>query len=790
MNSPIKNTRKMQESPIPTPTLPLKGRGFAVGDAVAHDSAHLHVSGRATYADDVREPRGTLHAAIAYSPIARGVLRAVDLVDVLAMKDVVGAFTAKDIPGKNCYGAITHDEPFLAEDRVEFVGQPIAIIVAKTRDAARRAARKAKFDIADETPILTINDAIAANSLLKPPTIIERGVPKEAIARATHSVRGECEIGAQEHFYLEGQIALAIPHEDGQMQVIVSTQHPTEMQQVTATILGIGWNDVVSEVRRLGGGFGGKEVQPAQFAALAALAAHHTQCPVKLRLDRDDDFLITGKRHDFAFHYDAASDANGRLTAFDLTLSSRCGFSTDYSHQVNDRALCHIDNGYHHTNLKVTNYRCRTNTQSATAFRGFGAPQGMFAIEHCIESIARNVGRDPLDVRKANFYGEKTGLTTHYGQAVEGFWLPQMVERLEQTSDYRARRAAITTHNARNPIIRKGISLTPVMFGVSFNASFLNRGSALLSLYLDGTFVLNHAGTEMGQGLFIKMQQIVAEAFGVDARKVRSTTTNTSKLPNTPPTAASSGADLNGMAVLDACNILKARLAPWLSKVLQCEANDIEFCDGVVTSKHGVIFLTMQELATRATFAKIPLTAQGFYYTPGIQWNGETFSGKPAYYFAYGAAVSEVAVDTLTGEHKVTRVDILHDVGKSLNPAIDRGQIEGGFVQGMGYLTSEELVWDGKGRLRTHAPSTYKIPTAADVPEVFNVELWDQDNHVESIHRSKAVGEPPLMLAFSVWFAIADAISSYTDSRAMPKLVAPATPEAILRAMHAARAAR
>jgi xanthine dehydrogenase large subunit len=767
------------------PVETLNQRTATVGDALAHDSAHLHVSGRATYADDVREPQGTLHAAIAYSPFASGVLRGVDLAAVLASEDVIAAFTAKDIPGTNCYGAITHDEPFLADGRVEFVGQPIALIVARTRDAARRAAKKAKFDIAEETPILTIDEAIAANSLLKPPTIIQRGDLPNAFTKVTHKVHGESSIGAQEHFYLEGQIALAIPHEDGQMQVIVSTQHPTEMQQVVATILGIGWNDVVSEVRRLGGGFGGKEVQPAQFAALAALAAHHTGRPVKIRLDRDDDFLITGKRHDFAFHYDAASDANGRLAAFDLTLSSRCGFSTDYSHQVNDRALCHLDNGYHHTNLKVTNYRCKTNTQSATAFRGFGAPQGMFAIEHCIESIARAVGRDPLDVRKANFYSAKTGLRTHYDQAVEGFWLPHIVDRLEQTSEYRTRRAAITAHNATSPIIRKGISLTPVMFGVSFNASFLNRGSALLSLYLDGTFVLNHAGTEMGQGLFIKMQQVVAEAFGVDARRVRSTSTNTSKLPNTPPTAASSGADLNGMAVLDACNTLKTRLAPWLMRALKCEADDIVFRDGVATTKQGGVSLTMQEVATRATLAKIPLTVQGFYYTPNIAWNGEKFEGTPAYYFAYGAAVSEVAVDTLTGEHKVTRVDILHDVGKSLNPAIDRGQIEGGFVQGMGYLTSEELVWDAKGRLRTHAPSTYKIPTAADVPEIFNVELWDQANHVETIHRSKAVGEPPLMLALSVWFAIADAISSHTDSRAMPKLVAPATPEAILRSLNA-----
>lgn len=784
MNAPA----ELGATPTPSATESLKGSGHAVGDPLAHESAHLHVSGRATYVDDVREPQGTVHAAIAYSPVARGVLKGVNLSDVLAIDGVIGAFTAADIPGKNLYGAITHDEPFLADGRVEFIGQPIAVVVARTREAARHAARKARFDIVEETPILTIEDAIAANSLLKSPTRIERGHVQSALENAAHRVSGRGEIGAQEHFYLEGQIALAIPHEDGQMQVIVSTQHPTEMQQVAATILGVGWNDIASEVRRLGGGFGGKEVQPAQFAALAALAAYHTKQPVKLRLDRDDDFMITGKRHDFAFSYEAASDANGRLTAFDIELNSRCGFSTDYSHQVNDRALCHLDNGYAHANLRVVNHRCKTNTQSATAFRGFGAPQGVFAVEHCIESIARAVGRDPLDVRKANFYGEKNGRTTHYGQSVDGFWLPEMVNELERTSDYRARRAAITAHNAKRPIVRKGISLTPVMFGVSFNASFLNRGSALLSLYLDGTFVINHAGTEMGQGLFIKMQQVVAEVFGIDARKVRSTSTNTTKLPNTPPTAASSGADLNGMAVLDACNVLKLRLVPWLARTLKCNDDEVVFQNGVATTKRGDAALTMQEVAMRATFAKIPLTAQGFYFTPGIEWNGDTFSGKPAYYFAYGAAVSEVAVDTLTGEHKLTRVDILHDVGRSLNPAIDRGQIEGGFIQGVGYLTSEELVWDTKGRLRTHAPSTYKIPTAADVPDVFNVSFWHQPNHVETIHRSKAVGEPPLMLALSTWFAIADAISSYADSREMPKLVAPATPEAVLRAINNVRA--
>jgi xanthine dehydrogenase large subunit len=758
-----------------------------VGSSQAHDSAHLHVSGAATYTDDIVEPRGTLYAALAMSPVAHGLLNSIDLSPALKSDGVVAAYTAADIPGENRYGAIIHDEPFLAADKVEFVGQPFAVVLATTMRAARVAARKVTCNVTALAPILTIDEAIKANSFLGKIVDIERGAPEAALTHAKHRAVGSGEIGAQEHFYLEGQVVLAIPQEDGQMHITVSTQHPTEMQQSAATILGVDWKDVVSECRRLGGGFGGKEVQPAQFVGIAALAARLTGKPVKLRLDRDDDFISTGKRHDFSFNYDVGFDDEGRLLAYDLMLSSRCGFSTDYSHQVNDRALCHLDNGYMLENLHVRNYRCKTNTQSATAFRGFGAPQGMFATEHAIESIARKLGKDPLDVRKANFYSPErgpNGMKTHYGQTVEGFWLPDIVNKLEAQSDYRTRRKEIAAYNAKSRIVKRGLALTPVMFGISFNASFLNRGSAMVSLYLDGSLVVNHAGTEMGQGLFVKIQQVVAHEFGVNANRVRTTSTNTSKLPNTSPTAASSGADLNGMAALDACSALKARLIPLAAKLLDCAERDVEFRGGGVATQSGKAHIDLKTLATKATFAKIPLTAQGFYYTPNISWNGETFSGTPAYYYAYGAAVSEVAVDILTGEHKTRRVDILHDVGSSLNPAIDRGQIEGGFVQGMGYLTSEELVWDDQGRLRTHAPSTYKIPTAADIPEVFNVSLYDQPNHVPTIHRSKAVGEPPLMLALSVWFAIADAVSSLSDGKLMPKLVAPATPEAVLRAVN------
>ena len=768
--------------PAASATLPL------IGAEVAHDSAHLHVTGSATYTDDITEPRGTLYAALATSPIAHGKLHGIDRVAALASAGVIAVYTAADIPGNNRYGAIVHDEPFLAEGTVQFVGQAVAVVLATSMRAARVAARKIKCDITALVPILTIDEAIAAQSLFGGVVDIVRGEPDAAINAAAHRARSSGRIGAQEHFYLEGQVALATPLEDGQMHVSVSTQHPTEMQQSVATILGTDWADVVSECRRLGGGFGGKEVQPAQYVAIAAMAARLSGKPVKLRLDRDDDFIMTGKRHDFAFDYDVGFDDDGRLQAYDLTLSSRCGFSTDYSHQVNDRALCHIDNGYLHTNLHLRNYRCRTSTQSATAFRGFGAPQGMFATEHAIESIARTLGKDPLDVRKANFYSRTRGMTTPYGQTIEGFWLPDIVNRLEAQSDYRARRKVIVAHNAKSRVLKRGLALTPVMFGISFNASFLNRGSATVSLYLDGSLMVNHAGTEMGQGLFIKVQQVVAHEFGVAANAVRSTATNTSKLPNTSPTAASSGTDLNAMAALDACNTLKARLIPIAAKALGCANADVIFRSGGATTTQGDVVVDLKTLAVTATFAKLPLTAQGFYCTPNIEWDGAAFHGTPAYYFAYGAAVSEVVVDTLTGEHKTTRVDILHDVGQSLNPAIDRGQIEGGFVQGMGYLTSEELVWDELGRLRTHAPSTYKIPTAADIPEIFNVTLYDQPNHMPTIHRSKAVGEPPLMLALSVWFAIADAVSSLSGYTQMPQLNAPATPEAVLRAINSINA--
>lgn len=765
---------------------------MTVGQSLPHESAHLHVSGRATYVDDIPQPKDCLFVALGLSTQAHAKIIDMDLAEVRAAPGVVSVLTAADIPGKKLWGAITHDDPFLAIDTVEFFGQAIFMVVARDYTQARQACLLAKIKYEPLTPAITIEQAIELQRFLVPPVKLQIGDPHSAMAQATHRAKGCGAIGGQEHFYLEGQVALAIPKEDGQFEIWSSSQHPTEMQQTVAHVLGIDQNCVTSYVRRMGGGFGGKEVQPAQFCGLAAVAAWHTGKPVKLRLDRDDDMMLTGKRHAFSFDYEVGFSSEGQLQAFDVQLNSQCGFSTDYSHQVNDRAICHIDNCYHHEHLNLVNYRCKTNTQSATAFRGFGAPQGMFAIEHAMDVIARATGKDPLDVRLNNLYGPAPRNKTHYEATIEAFHIPDMLAQLVKTSDYRERRQQIAQWNIQQPLIKRGLAMTPIMFGVSFNASFLNRGSAQVALYLDGSLMVNHSGTEMGQGLYTKVAQVVAHEFGVTLDKVRNSTTDTSKLPNTSPTAASSGSDLNGMAAQAACLELKSRLANLFANLWSCSKEQVEFIDGKVlgplSGSDSAQNLTLAQAAQRANFNRVHLVAHGFYNTPKIHWDGAKYKGQPFYYYALGCACSEVEIDTLTGEFKLTRVDILHDVGNSLNPAIDIGQIEGGFIQGVGYLTSEELVWDSKGKLQTHAPSTYKIPTASDQPNIFNVELYDQPNSEPTIHRSKAVGEPPLMLAMSTWFAIADAISSLSSYKQMPTLSAPATPEQILKAVRAIQA--
>ena len=763
MNKPIDDTALFTPAP-------------QVGVGRPHESAHLHVAGAAPYTDDLPELQGTLHAALGLSPVAHGVIEAMDLDRVRAMPGVVDVYTARDIPGLNDCGPLLRDDPILAGeagDVLRHVGQPVFAVVAKTRDAARRAAALARQVIrAKPLPaLLTAADAHAAQQYVLPPMHLVRGDAATAIAAAPHRLQAAFRIGGQEQFYLEGQISVAIPTEDGGMKVLCSTQHPTEMQHVVAHALHRPAHAVQVECRRMGGGFGGKESQSALFACVAAVAAARMKVPVKLRLDRDDDFLVTGRRHPFDVSAELGHDDEGRILGLDATLVSNAGHSADLSGPVMTRALCHLDNAYWLPHVAGHGYSAKTNTQSNTAFRGFGGPQGALAIEYLIDSVARRLGRDPLDVRRANFYGVGERHVTPYGQAVVDNIVHELVDELERSSDYRARRAALAAFNATSPVLKKGLALTPLKFGISFNVNHLNQAGALVHVYTDGSVLVNHGGTEMGQGLNTKVAQVVAHELGLPLASVRCTATDTQKIANTSATAASTGSDLNGKAAQDAARQIRERLERFKAGHPQHAA------------------LPWSELVQQAYIARVQLWSDGFYATPGLSWDRSTLKGNPFYYFAYGAAVSEVLVDTLTGEWKLLRADVLHDAGRSLNPAIDIGQVEGAFIQGMGWLTMEELVWHPQnGTLLTHAPSTYKIPTANDCPADFRVRLFERDNVQDSIHRSKAVGEPPLLLPFSVFFAIRDAVSAAGGHRVDPPLDAPATPEAILRALNAVTA--
>ncbi|KZL17560.1 Xanthine dehydrogenase molybdenum-binding subunit [Pseudovibrio axinellae] len=757
----------------------------AVGQPHKHDSARKHVSGKATYIDDMIEPVGTLHVAPGYSTAAAcGRITKIDLAAVRAAPGVVAVLEAGDIPGVNDCSPAMGDDPVLVSERIAFHGQLIFLIVAQTRLQARKAAKLAHIDVQAEAALISVADALKADQTVLPDYEFRRGSPEAKLERAAHTVRSSFALGGQEHFYLEGQVAFAFPGEDGDMTVHSSTQHPTEVQHTVAKVLGVDEAEVTVEVRRMGGAFGGKESQANQWAALAALAAHATGRPCKCRLDRDDDMILTGKRHDFLVDLDAGYDGTGKIEAVKINLNSRCGHSADLSLGINDRAMFHADNSYYYTDLTIRSKRLKTNTVSNTAFRGFGGPQGMFAAERMMDAIAIKLGLDPLDVRKVNFYREGEN-TTPYGQPVEEHeLLATLVDQLEASCAYRARRKAVEAFNAENKVLKKGIALTPVKFGISFTLRHLNQAGALVHLYRDGSVHLNHGGTEMGQGLYQKVAQITATEMGVPLSKVKITATNTSKVANTSPTAASSGTDLNGMAAAIACREIVGRLKAFVAERFDVSETDIEFLDDQVFIS-GEAKFSIKKLAQLAYENRIHLSSSGFYKTPKIIWDRDKVEGRPFFYFSYGASCSEVLIDTLTGEMKVERVDVLHDVGKSLNPALDIGQIEGGFVQGMGWLTSEELWFDDVGRLRTHAPSTYKIPTASDVPEEFNVSLFESEgNPEETIYRSKAVGEPPLMLPISVFCAINDAIASLNKG-VLPKLDAPATPEAILNAVQA-----
>jgi xanthine dehydrogenase large subunit len=752
------------------------------GTPQTHDSAALHVSGKAQYCDDIALPANTLHAAFGLSPIAHGRIRSLDVSAVLASPGVVSIALPADIPGENNYGGAVHDDPIFAEHEVQYAGQPLFAVAADSMRAARKAARCMKLDVTPLPALLDIRAALAAESYVLPTQTMRRGEAREQLTLAPHRLRSSVVIGGQDHFYLEGHIAAAIPQEDGGMLVHSSTQHPAEVQSVVAHALGVRVHRIVVQCRRMGGGFGGKESQAALIAGAAAILAHKTGRPVKLRLDRDVDMLMTGKRHDFIADYEAGFDEEGRLRALSLMLASRCGYSADLSGPVNDRAMFHIDNAYYLEHVEITSHRCKTHTVSNTAFRGFGAPQAMMVIEAVLDSIARVLGRDPLDVRRINLYGTSDRNVTHYGQVVEGNLLPAIVERLERSSDYRRRRAEVSRWNAAEAVIKRGLALTPVKFGIAFTSTIFNQAGALLQVYTDGTVLLNHGGTEMGQGLYVKVAQVVAAELGLPLSAIRLSATDTSKVPNTSATAASSGSDLNGKAAQAAAAEIRQRLADLAGALHGVAPQDVRFADGYVQA--GARRIPFADLARAAHEARVSLSATGFYRTPKIHWNKQTQVGRPFYYFAFGAAVAEVALDTLTGETQLLRVDILHDVGTSLNPAIDLGQIEGGFLQGVGWLTSEELYWNGAGELCTHAPSTYKIPTARDWPAAARVEiLQGVPNPEEVIYRSKAVGEPPLMLALSVFHAIRDACAACGHAGCLPDLPAPATPEAVLRAI-------
>jgi xanthine dehydrogenase large subunit len=763
--------------------LPLNAEPLmASGQPHPHESAAAQIAGAATYIDDIPELRGTLYAAPVLSRVAHGKLLGVDTQAALALPGVHAVVLAADVPGSKMLAAFAGDEPVFAQDTVQHVGQVIGLVVADSVMLARRAARLVAPHIEPLPAILDVRAALAAQSFVLPPVTVRRGDAALALASAPHTLQGTLEVGGQEHFYLEGQVAYALPQEQNQWLVHSSTQHPGEVQHWVAHALGLDNHAVTVQCRRMGGGFGGKETQAGHLAVWAALAAHKTKRPVKLRLDRDDDFLITGKRHPFSFEYRVGFDDSGRLCGLQLQMLAHCGFSADLSGPVADRAIFHADNAYFLQDVEITSYRCKLNTQSHTAFRGFGGPQGMIVTEAILGDIARHLGLDPLAVRQRNLYSDDAARnTTHYGMQVEGNILQPLISQLAQTANYLQRRDAIASWNQSSAVIKRGLALTPVKFGISFTATLFNQAGALVHVYLDGSVMVNHGGTEMGQGLHTKVAQIVADELGVPLASVRVSASDTSKIPNASATAASAGTDLNGRAAQFAARHVRDNLAAFVCGLDGVGAGAVEFSAGRVITPQAT--RSFKEVVALAYANRIQLWSDGFYRTPKIHYDKTTLTGRPFYYFAYGAACTEVAIDTLTGENRVLRVDILHDVGRSINPAIDMGQIEGGFVQGMGWLTSEELVWNDQGTLTTHAPSTYKIPTAGDVPAHFKVDLWPEANPEDNVFGSKAVGEPPFMLAISVFEALREAVAQARVNKQAVQLNAPATAERVLWAL-------
>ena len=750
-----------------------------VGKSVKHDSAPKHVSGEAVYVDDRLEFPNQLHIYARMSDRAHARIVRIDTAPCYEVPGVAIAITAQDIPGQLDIGAVLPGDPLLADGKVEFIGQPVIAVAADSLETARKAAMAAIIEYEDLEPVLDVVEALHKKHFVLDSHTHKRGDSSAALATAPRRLQGSLHIGGQEHFYLETQVSSVMPTEDGGMIVYTSTQNPTEVQKLVAEVLGVSMNKIVIDMRRMGGGFGGKETQAAGPACMCAVIAHLTGRPTKMRLPRMEDMTMTGKRHPFYVEYDVGFDDDGLLHGIEIDLAGNCGYSPDLSGSIVDRAMFHSDNAYYLGDATINGHRCKTNLASNTAYRGFGGPQGMVAIEEIMDAVARELGKDPLEVRKRNYYGKTERNVTHYYQTVEHNMLEEMTAELEASSDYATRREAIRAFNAASPILKKGLALTPVKFGISFTASFLNQGGALVHVYTDGSIHLNHGGTEMGQGLNTKVAQVVAEVFQVDIDRIQITATNTDKVPNTSPTAASSGTDLNGKAAQNAAQTIKQRLVEFAARKWQIFEEDVEFKNGQVRLRDQ--YISFDELIQQAYFGQVSLSSTGFYRTPKIYYDRSLARGRPFYYYAYGAACSEVIVDTLTGEYKMLRSDILHDVGASLNPAIDIGQVEGGFVQGLGWLTMEELVWNDKGKLMTNGPASYKIPAVADMPLDLRVKLVEnRKNPEDTVFHSKAVGEPPFMLGISVWCAIKDAVASLADYRAQPQIDAPATPERVL----------
>ena len=768
---------------------PAKGKS---GKSIAHESAVKHVTGEALYVDDMAELAGTLHVAVGQSTQAHANIKSMDLSAVKNADGVVDVVMLDDVPGLKDIGPVFAGDPLFADGKVEYIGQPIFAVAAESFEQAKRAVLLAKIEYEILPAILEIKDAIKENFFVRPTHMHKKGDFRSAIDGSPNTLTGELYIKGQEHFYLEGQISYVVPTEDKGMHVYTSSQHPTEVQKLVSEVLDLPINYVQVEVRRMGGGFGGKETQAAPWACMAALLANRLNRPVKIRLARQDDMVMTGKRHDFYDTYEIGFDDNGKLLGSNIMVAGKCGYSPDLSDAIVDRAMFHSDNAYNLQDTQIVGHRCKTHTVSNTAYRGFGGPQGTVLAEYMMDDIARAVGKDPLDVRFNNLY--KDGDKTHYGQTIENYHMKELLSQLESESDYRKRRENITEFNKQNTYKKRGLALTPVKFGISFTVTFLNQAGALVHIYTDGSIHLNHGGTEMGQGLFTKVAQVVANEFDVDLDTIMVSSTNTEKVPNTSPTAASSGTDLNGKAAQNACIILKQRLVTFAAEKWNVNEDAIRFENNHViistdsTKAGDDIEMTFADFVAMAYTNRVSLSTTGYYSTPKIHYDREKAHGRPFYYYALGAACSEVEIDTLTGEYDVLRTDIIQDVGKSLNPAIDIGQIEGAFVQGMGWLTTEELNWDTSGRLTSNGPATYKIPTAADMPNVFNTRLFDRENEEETIYNSKAVGEPPFMLGMAVWMALRDAAASVGDYKVNPPMDTPATPERVLNAVQFCKA--